>query len=199
MCLSGLQLVIWRSKVFPASAHAGRDGTVETGPGERPLLKVLRVPGGASGPRSRREDYAEWRQVLDRGGVPRDRWCDVQFCQRRLEPWLHTRHPIPAERILSPQLSSGRKPCVRFLEGSPLKGLTLFHVTGAFWWAQSAGGFQQVIYFCVLSCLSPFNSCITKSLCKQTTVVLEFSVVIGKTFQCFFLIFYSIVDACFNW
>lgn len=129
MCLSGLQLVVWRSKVFPASAHARRDGAVETGPGEWSLLQVLRVPGGASCPRSWREDHTEWRQVLDRGGVPRDRRCDVQLCQRRLEPRLHARHPLPAERILPPQLSSGRKCHVHLFKGScwpGASGLTLF-------------------------------------------------------------------------
>lgn len=80
---------------------------MEAGPRKWPLVKALRVPRGARGPRPRREDHAQRRQVLDRRSVPGDRRRDVQLRQRGLESRLNARHQVSAEWLLSPQLSPG--------------------------------------------------------------------------------------------
>lgn len=80
---------------------------MEAGQRKWPLFKALRVPRGACGPRPRREDHAQRRQILDRRSVPGDWRRDVQLRQRGLESRLYARHQVSAEWLLSPQLSPG--------------------------------------------------------------------------------------------
>lgn len=105
--LSGLQSAVRGGALLPAAAHAGRAGALAPGPGAGSGAAPLRVPGGARGPRTGREDHAQRRQGPDRGRVSGDRRRHVQLGQRRLEPRLHARHQVPAQRVLPSQLCPG--------------------------------------------------------------------------------------------
>lgn len=74
---SGLHFVIWRGKIFSASAHVIGDGKMEAGQRNWSLFKALWVPRGTCCPRPRRKDHTQWWQILDRRSVSRDRRRDV--------------------------------------------------------------------------------------------------------------------------
>lgn len=74
---SGLHFVIWRGKIFSASAYVVGDGKMEAGQRNWSLFKALWVPSGARCPRPRRKDHAQRWQILDRRSVSRDRRRDV--------------------------------------------------------------------------------------------------------------------------
>ena len=98
---------------------------MEAGQRKWSLFKALRVPRGACGPRPRREDHTQRRQILDRRSVPRDRRRDVQLRQRGLESRLDARHQVSAEWLLSPQLSPGTASSRAVWPPGSLSGLLL--------------------------------------------------------------------------
>lgn len=104
----GLQSAVRGGAVFPAAANAGRTGALASRAGAQPNLVSMRVCGGACGTWPWGAHHTERRQGPHRGHLPRDRRRHVQLGERRLEPRLHTRHPLPAKWLLPSQLCSGK-------------------------------------------------------------------------------------------
>lgn len=83
-----------------------RERTKETFP-------ALWLLGCKSDSRSGGENCIEWGEGFDRRGLPRDRGCHVQLCERGLEPGPHPRYQVSLEWILPVELSAGNEwPCL---------------------------------------------------------------------------------------
>lgn len=106
---AGILPAVWRGQFLPAGSSAGRAGALEDWAGMRGCVSRVWVCRDSCGSGARWKDQRECPPGRDRGGFSWDQRCRVHFLECQPEPGLHTRHSLPAQWLLPPQLRPGTK------------------------------------------------------------------------------------------